>query len=144
MKKFFLIVCSVFLFFGCKKTKSVFSDHVLDVVQLLSEKIEVPMSELSNSMEYVLLETNDSVLLHQNAHVFYSDDSDILIRSKQFILHFNSKGDFLNRIGKIGNGPHEYNVIYNVSVDATHKLLFFYDGQKKIYIMSYDGNLQHE
>lgn len=144
MKKFFLIVCSVFLFFGCKKTKSVFSGHVLDVVQLLSEKIEVPMSELSNSMEYVLLETNDSVLLHQNAHVFYSDDSDILIRSKQFILHFNSKGDFLNRIGKIGNGPHEYNVIYNVSVDATHKLLFLYVGQKKIYIMSYDGNLQHE
>ena len=112
MKRYLLIVCSVLLFISCGKTDSVLSGRVLDVEQMLSKKKEVFLSELSDSMEYVLLETNDSVLLHQNAHVFYSDDSDILIRSKQFILHFNSKGDFLNRIGKIGNGPHEYNVIF--------------------------------
>ena len=144
MKKYLLIVCSVLLFISCGKTDSVLSGRVLDVEQMLSKKKEVFLSELSDSMEYVLLETNDSVLMHQNAHVFYADDSDILIRSKQLILRFDSKGKFLNSIGTVGNGPREYNVIYNVSVDAVNKRLFINVGQKKIYIMNYDGCFQSE
>lgn len=144
MKKYLLIVCSVLFLVNCDRTESVLSDQILDVEHMLSEKKEVSLSELSDSMEFVLLETNDSVLMHQNAHVFYADTSDVLIRSKQFILRFDSKGKFLNRIGTIGNGPHEYNVIYNVSVDAVNKRLFLYVGQKKIYIMGYDGCFQGE
>ena len=142
MKKYLLIACSVLFFVNCDRTESVLSDQVLDVVYMLSEKKEASLSELSDSMEFVLLETNDSVLMHHNAYVFYADTSDVLIRSKHFILRFDSKGKFLNRIGTIGNGPHEYNIIYNVSVDAVNKRLFLYVGQKKIYIMGYDGSFQ--
>ena len=124
MKKYLLIVCSVLFLVNCDRTESVLSDQVLDVVYMLSEKKEASLSELSDSMEFVLLETNDSVLMHHNAYVFYADTSDVLIRSKHFILRFDSKGKFLNRIGTIGNGPLEYNIIYNVSVDAVNKRLF--------------------
>lgn len=142
--KNYILLFGLILFVSCGRQESVLSNRVLDVAQMLKKNIEAPLSDLSDSMDYVLLETNDSILLNQNAYVFYANDSDLLIRSKQFIFHFDSKGRFLNRIGKIGNGPHEYSVIYNASVDDVNKRLFLYVGQKKLYIMSYDGVFLNE
>ena len=142
--KNYILLLGLILFVSCDRQESVLHNRVLDVAQMLKKEIEVPLSEFSDSIDYVLLETNDSILLHQNAYVFYADNSDLFIRSKQSIFHFDSKGRFLNRIGKMGDGPHEYNVIYNVSVDDVNKRLFLYVGQKKIYVMNYDGQFLYE
>lgn len=142
--KNYLLLFVLILFAGCGKRESVLSNRVLDVAQILEKEVKVPLSALIDSMEYIVLETNDSVLLDNRAYVFYADHSDLFIRSKQIIYRFDSKGRFLNRIGKTGNGPHEYNVVYNVSVDDANQRLFLYIGQKKIYIMNYQGRFLNE
>ena len=101
-------------------------------------------SELYDSLACVPLETTDASLLGANAYILYGDDSDIFIRYDSRIYRFAADGRFLNVIGQRGNGPHEYAILYSVSVDAERERLCLYVGQGKVQYWGYDGQWQGE
>lgn len=115
------------------------SFNLEETVDVSREKL---FSALYSSVETIPLETNDSCLLSGRAYVLYADDHDIFVSSSHEIFHFTSDGTFLNTVGRKGNGPGEYAMLYAASVDGSRKRLVYHVGQGRIQYWGYDGKWQ--
>lgn len=140
-----MIICAASLFLAaCTGGRVIKEGNVWNMEEVFRREQPAVLSEFSDSLVYVPLETNDSSLLDDGAHVIYADESDLFIRSADKVYHFASTGQFLNKIGVRGNGPGEYAMLYSVAVDRLNKCLLFYVGQKRILQWKYDGTFQKE
>lgn len=111
----------------------------IDLESAIETDISLNLSEIVDSIKYIPLETNDSVLIGNNAYVAYGDTDEIFIRSNKLIYRFDTNGNFKNHIGRIGNGPGEFNLIHNISVNHNRKELYLYVGNNNIIIYDFDG-----
>lgn len=114
----------------------------LEVAMKMEKRIL--LSELSDSLECVFLETNDSSLLGNRAYLLYANRENLFIKSGNVVYRFDQEGRFLNKIGQRGNAPEEYNSIHSASIDEDNERLLFYVGQKKVQFWGYDGSFQEE
>lgn len=105
----------------------------------IKSDISLNLSEVIDSIKYIPLETNDSVLLGNKAYIVYGDTNEIFVRSNKLIYRFDTNGRFKNYIGRIGNGPGEFNLIHNISVNHSKKELYLYVGNNNIIIYDFDG-----
>lgn len=112
-------------------------------VAMKTEK-RILLSELSDSLECIFLETNDSSLLGDRAYLLSANRENLFIKSRNAVYRFDHEGCFLNKIGQRGNAPEEYNSIHSVSIDEDNERLLFYVGQKKVQFWGYDGGFQEE
>ena len=100
-----LFCCS--LFASCAQTHQ--SDYaVIDLVnhkQLATEQIA--LSDISESIQLIPLETNDSVLVGRISGIKLEGDK-LYIHASNGLFVFNKNGKFLNTIGSKGRGPKEY------------------------------------
>lgn len=141
--KMIIFMASLFLT-ACVGGREIKEGNIWNMEEVIQLEQSAVLSELSDSLVCVPLETNDSSLLDDGAHVIYADESDLFIRSADKVYRFASDGQFLNKIGVRGNGPGEYAMLYSVSVDKLNKCLLFYVGQKRILQWKYDGTFQKE
>ena len=123
---------------------SIRQGQVLDLETAIRQKKNLLLSDLSDSLQCIPLETNDSSLLGKRCFVLYADEQNIFVKSDYTVYRFNSDGRFLNKIGQHGNAPGEYNVAYSISVDQESQYLLYYVGQKKVQFWGYDGLFQKE
>lgn len=98
---------------------------------------------LFSSVSYVALETKEESFIG-NIKTFIVADSCYIIfdNKRQAILRFDSKGHFINQIGKRGSGPDEYTkfneIFYN---DSTHLIYAHERYLNKILVYDLEGNL---
>jgi hypothetical protein len=113
---------------------------VVDYESVLKNKAQVNLSELTDDIEYITLETNEKCLLHRMAEYFFTDDF-IFVDNSTHILQFDRNGKFIKQIGTPGRGPGEIGLVRQLSVlDKKKQLLVQTNWAHKLYYFSYDGD----
>lgn len=90
----------------------------------LADTVRIPLSFFTEELEIVKLDNRDEALVGQTG-VTVSDNY-ILVHSRRpnpFKL-FDRKGNFLTNIGAIGQGPGEYQMIYDAQLDETNNRIY--------------------
>lgn len=150
MRNTVLYVMSCFLILSCSKTNkqdvTKFSTinnsqrgnlTVIDIDRHTEETVF--LSKLFNTVNMVVLETTtESILGNISSIQIYNDSIFILDRiSSKGVFLFNKEGKFLQRIGKIGQGPEEYIQPTDFTINKKDKLLYIIDSQVQK-ILTYD------
>ena len=81
--------------------------NIIKIGDNINDFRPLKISEISNSIEYVKLETKNECLIEQIKYLDISDKY-IIIHDWNKCLLFSRSGKFLKQIGKKGRGPGEY------------------------------------
>lgn len=97
--------------------------------------------DLIDSFKIVKLETNES-LFGDITNLYFINKSIIIFdKTNQKVLVFDLDGNFIKKIGRIGNGPGEYMNIRCVSVDNDKQHILLLDDKKlEIHHYNMEGN----
>jgi hypothetical protein len=114
--------------YGCRKNSVDESEGlvIIDVADQIGNYQVVPASEYISKLEYIPLETNDSCIMGKINRI-YIDATHIIIvgyNNRSFCYAFTRDGKFLGEIGRYGQGPAEYNIIYNISIDDKEQVIY--------------------
>lgn len=92
------------------------------------------LSDFVEDISYVKLEKHPECLLGEFATIYKSPNGFIINSfSHQELAVFSEDGRFLNKIGKIGNGPEEYRYTNEVYVQFATKSVVFKKDQSSIF-----------
>ncbi|TKG89805.1 6-bladed beta-propeller [Puteibacter caeruleilacunae] len=110
--------------------------------QNIDEKKEVKLSEVAREMTFVPLETKEGCMMDADISKVEVFENVIFVSDFTFIYRFDMDGKFINRIGKIGNGPGEYvKGIQTFLIDKQKRRLMFFDSiSKRIMQYDFEGN----
>lgn len=140
----FLYVLVIVSFFSCSETTIVKQGNTLNLEVTMYTSKKFDLSEMYDSLECVILETNEQSLLADRAYLLYADEENMFVKSDNKVYRFDKQGHFLNSIGQIGNAPGEYNIAYSISVNRYNNSLVYYIGQNTIQLWSYEGQFLKE
>ena len=92
--------------------------------KLLADTVRIPLSFFTEEMELVKLDNRDEALVGQTGATV-SDNYILVYGSRQnpFKL-FDRKGKFLTNIGAIGQGPGEYQMVYDAKLDEANNRIY--------------------
>ncbi|MFN4147027.1 MAG: 6-bladed beta-propeller [Runella sp.] len=141
MKKYFsffksigyLLVILVFttFFIGCNDKKSELDSVKTTYVVKVSDdsfKKEGTLSEFVEDIVYILLDTSKNVPLIGNIDKVEFIENKILVLDKTIsksLFIFDNNGKFVQKIGSVGQGPGEYNEIYDFYTTVTNGNLYY-------------------
>lgn len=114
---------------------------IIDLEKGVIENDNITLDKIASTIEYIPLETNDSLLLG-TIEAFITNENIIVINesNKPGLYLFNKKGKFIRKIGQIGQGPGEYGNIGSISINENLKSIFINtDIKKNIIKFNYDG-----
>lgn len=101
------------------------------------------LSDLVEEISYVKLETNPEYLVNAFAKVYKTPNGFLIRTSKKELGVFSEQGKFLNKIGKLGQGPAEYNHINNPAVAfKSGKIFAQKDGSHTYYRFDLNGKME--
>ncbi|WP_148372095.1 6-bladed beta-propeller [Bacteroides bouchesdurhonensis] len=134
MKTYYIIILFTSLFISCHSNSPNDLSPEIPVIDIAkawdnNNKKVINASELFSNVEYIPLETNDKYLIDKIPH-YYITDKFILIGG----FLFNKKGDFVVKLGKIGQGPGEF-------ISAKDEL--FNEDRKEFYALDNYTNYIH-
>ena len=103
---------------------------VINISSLTDQAATLSISNVADAVEYIPLETNDSVLINKNSNVFLFDDLLFVTSAKQgFMVFDRNTGKYIRTIARAGQGPGEYNTrgAGNIpySFDEATKTIYF-------------------
>ena len=135
-----LLVLSLSLLQNCGKKNTVDTPKPFNTIKISKEFL------FSNSPE-LLLEILDTINLEAPGNppltavqdMAFSQHFFLLLDRKHGLLKFDNSGSFLQKIGKVGEGPEEYIMPYATYLDEKENIAFVADWQKRI-VISYDLN----
>ena len=111
---------------------------------LISEPVEIKLSNFTSEIEYIFLETHKKCLLYRIDKVM-QDDSLYFVYNKQQLFIFNQNGEFIRQIGRLGKGPGEYLRIMDFTLITSKDNILIYDSdQHKVIKYNYDGTIELE
>lgn len=116
MKQYLLLI--IVIFFSCKgeKNEGIKDKTIIPVAETVGTGEILCLSDYAKSIEYIPLETNDSILVGDIEDVIYENGHIILydFQSKLCMI-FNENGSYKTRLGRKGHGPGEYSFIRALS-----------------------------
>jgi hypothetical protein len=121
------VIGNLFLLFSCcflsGCERSFKSKEILEKISFQGLKTEA-LSQIVEEIDYVILK-NPRKAFVQVDKMFVTDESIVIVDlfGNQSLLHFESDGNFLNSIGKLGDGPEEYLNAIDVSYSSNEKLI---------------------
>lgn len=113
---------------------------ICDYAKISNKTVEIPLSDLVENIEIVLLDGSDEALV-ANSHAIVSDNY-ILIKGTDNNPYklFDKKGKFIAKIGTIGQGPGEYNLVYDAQIDEKNKRIYLLPWQSdKLLVFDFTG-----
>jgi len=143
MKKNSNIIIKGFLFLfvvmavSCDYQKGAIPKNVIQVERTVGNYSVLSLSEFATEIKYIPLETNESALVARVHEIIYENDK-ILIKDINTCWLFDSTGKGCRKIGQIGQGPDDYNVIRDI--DLWENKIFLIDFQKLL-VYDVNGNL---
>lgn len=144
MKKriYYLIISSILLCLNPTIYGQAFEGIEINPKKLKNPSIS--LSHFATDIDYIKLETTPECLISLQGPVraFICDSNIVIISYSNIrILVFDENGKFLNRVGRIGQGPEEYISMSSVKVDTIAKSIFVLDERKKsIIVYDFDNN----
>ncbi len=106
----------------------------------LKDTVNIPLSELVENIHIVKLENKDQALV-SDANVTVSDNY-FLIRNKKQNPYklFSKNGKFITNIGSYGQGPNEYQNVYDDILDEKNKRIYLLPWQSdKVLVYDFTG-----
>ncbi|MDR1896348.1 MAG: 6-bladed beta-propeller [Prevotellaceae bacterium] len=136
-----MILCLfILLCFGCSSQRES-AGQGTELTFRKEKAIRVSETGLFQRKTVIPLETADSSLIGANPSLQKEGEHFFVYSNNGHVLHFNTKGDFLNKIGNIGIGPGEYPSITDVFVCAANKSVEILSN-RMIQCYSYDGRFK--
>ncbi len=151
---FLLLIIFSFTFSSCSiknEQEKQMSFTVLNAEKAIDNSQAFDPAEKFAGIEFIPLENKENVLLGDVLKIIKSGGFFYLYDASGNLFSFNEKGKFAHRIGKMGNGPEEYNVIADFTVDETNnrvivnsfgKLLFYTTDGEYVKTEKTDANNQ--
>ena len=121
------------------------SDAILSItIDAKKDKISFPLSEITEKVDVVELETNELSLINGEIQSVHIVKDHLIVQDKSpGVLVFDMHGNYVRRIGKQGQGPGELvNVLYVQSDPEKGNILFWLF--HKLVIYDINGNLVQE
>lgn len=79
------------------------------------------LSEIADSVSYLQL---DHTIMFPAVPKLYFTDDFMVAQTKEGVLKYDFEGNLVGRIGRIGQGPGEYNQYVNLAVDTMSKRIY--------------------
>lgn len=143
------IFCAFLLLFCCAGDKSKTKEDViqqeiitLDLTRLQNMHAcdEYFLSESVDKLDIVFLELTNNTLISNIFDIKVTEKDIFVCDYKSGISRFDHEGRFLNKIGRKGQGPGEYQGFYNIEADDDKKYIYFYDYvYSKIFKFNFEG-----
>ena len=148
MKNCFLLIAVASFLLGCsgnKKENTLQDEEGTPVINLSSDNVSkvalLPLSEAAAKVEIVSLEVTDESLIGEITKMKVTD-SDIWVKhyKDNHVLRFSRSGKFLNKVGKVGQGPEEYIRMADFFVDENTKEVYIQTTIVGVKVYDYEGN----
>ena len=146
-----LILLSLCLLAGCSRAGSdkTADIAVIDVINNIGKYQDVSVSEMVSEFEYIPLETNENCLIggvlnmfvtpsHIFIHGFEGEGGGMLLPGRSHLYAFGRDGRFISEIGRVGQGPGEYQNISGLFIDDKNQLMYI-ETFSTLLEYSYDG-----
>lgn len=150
MKHMFLLLIGVFVLLGCSSNKKQepISKSGIPVINLSEDVSIVPsllLSEAASKVDIVPLEVTDESLLGEIYHLQITEN-DIWVHhyKDKCICRFSRSGKFLNKVGKIGQGPGEFIQLSDFFIDEKHREIYIVSASRGIFVYDFDGNFKRQ
>ncbi len=111
----------------------------------VTEKRDVPLSELADNFQIIRLETKEEAYFKLQWMAFSDHYICVRPRDNSPVKLFDKSGKFIGNVGSIGQGPGEYRSDYDVVIDEKGKSIYltsFVD--KSILRYNLEGEFQEE
>jgi 6-bladed beta-propeller len=144
MKKLNELACTALLaLVSCLPT---FAQKIIPFAKGVEIKKEIKISEVASGLKYIPLETTDESLLDKDILDITFAGGYLFVCDYKKVLQFTPEGKFIRKIGKVGQGPGEYNQsILAIAYDEAQKQLFLSDmRQGKVLVYSFEGKFLQE
>ena len=137
----FIIGFIPFLFNSCRKETNVKCKDCLVLSASLDHEEEIPLEKLFNKIELIPLETVDNSLIRTiSKYDFFNGKHYILDDTQSILFIFDNEGNYLDRIAKKGQGPGEYTLIYDFSLNPQRGQIEMLSPFGFIYSYDFEGN----
>jgi len=111
----------------------------IDLINRKSLPIEhISLSDISESIQIIPLETNDSVLVGRISEIKLESNK-LYIHASNGVFVFDSNGKFLNMVGSKGRGPREY--VYLIDIFPENDVIWLIDDSGKKALKYTDSGL---
>ncbi|MGL5682107.1 MAG: 6-bladed beta-propeller [Marinifilaceae bacterium] len=142
MKKIlFIIACFLMICSACNESHK--QGNGLIVYDLENPSPPIEFADLVKSMDFIALETKPECILSEISELKFHDTLLFIktsINYNAYLLLFNTKGRFLNKIGEYGKSGEEYQSISCWCVDTLRNEVVIIDGYtKQLKRYGYDG-----
>lgn len=139
MKTFPLFLVIIVLVCSCNSAKKQAAEAGILNVHLAPEAISV--NEVFDRIEVIPIETLDSSFIKNIDRVIESNNKYYILDDRLDILFwFDKNGKYISKIDKTGDGPGEYNLIYDVSIDTLNNKIRMLSPMGSIYTYDMQGN----
>ncbi len=112
-----------------KKLKSE-TKYTINLYEAYKETKSYPLSMIAESVEYISLETTSECLLGEYLNNIFMDKNEIIVFDFEYAYRFSREGKFLNKIGKKGRGPGEYNRPMGIAIEPSTECIYFLDSNR--------------
>lgn len=131
-----LPILLIFIFSSCSQPKE---SNLLSISIPDSFDNIVSISDLSDSIKLIELETRPNAMISNINDVVYDGKNLLVTNSDGRILIFGPEGDFIQKLGKNGDGPGEHKYVSAIAIDNQSKNIFIVTrGKILIYSSSYE------
>lgn len=133
---------------GAKMEKTALNDTTFHTIQFVPKaedmKQQMPVSRIATRVEYIPLETSDSVLIGDiEKLVVWKDRFYFYDRKGEAIFCFGTDGRFLHRIGRQGEGPKEYTFCNTFDIDPANGDIYINDSwARRVCVYTADGQFK--
>jgi len=138
---YFAFLTSCILLMGCQtnQERSKKNDfYAIDFTQCVETEKSMLLSEIADSIEYLELKTPEDIIITNIINIKIVDN-DLIICAKGGVYKFHRNGQFVRKIGDIGQGPGEYVGATDIELDLKNKEIIIQAVFSTMYY-DYDGN----
>lgn len=107
----------------------------------ITAKAQPKLSDFVEDFEIVRFENKDDAFFKPSAYIVTDNYIGVRQSNAPFLL-FDRKGKLLTKVGQVGNGPGEYNVLYDQAINEKNGKIYlapFY-GLNKVHEYNIDGS----
>ena len=103
----------------------------------------ITLSDMIDSLYYIPLDTPEELPVDMVLSVRIMDKSIFVLDKSQNLFRFDTKGKFLNLIGKKGDGPEDYLNVVDFDVNESKRSVHLYDlSKRKILHYNIEGDFE--
>jgi hypothetical protein len=134
MKSIFLVFVMFVALVSCNK-KSVESGdtmYLVDFKKCLQTERPMNLSEIADTLEYLELKTPEDIIITRIFNIIQLDDF-FFILSRDGLFKFTRKGEYITTMGRKGQGPGEYNQVFDIEVDPVKREFIIADSEQTLF-----------